>query len=41
VVLRRFVPNLRAEGKHDEAERLIGASFPQKGISPLPRLFLV
>jgi O-antigen/teichoic acid export membrane protein len=26
VVLRRFVPNLRAEGKHHEAEGLIGAS---------------
>jgi O-antigen/teichoic acid export membrane protein len=26
VMLRRFVPNLRAEGKHDEAEGLIGSS---------------
>src|SRR4051812_27632090 len=26
MVLQRFIPNLRAEGKHDEAERLIGTS---------------
>src|SRR4051794_6814220 len=26
LVLQRFVPNLRAEGKHDVAERLIGTS---------------